>query len=171
MGRDKALLPYRGVTLLEHALQTLRVVTADARILCGPTLRYRDFNVPVVIDEVCGAGPLGGLYAALVDARRSDRERLLWMATDLPLVSSSFLARLVDGLDHADVAMARTDGGFEPLCAAFNTEPTLLAVRRSLVAGRLKLTDAFDGLTLLAMPGEAAMFSNINSRAEYDNLS
>ena len=170
MGRDKALLPYRESTLIEHAISLTRQVTPDIRILCGPTRRYEEFGVPVSEDPVCGVGPLGGLYGALLSASMDGRERIFWLGVDLPLVTPDFLTSLVAGLDRADVVMARTDRGPEPLCAAFQTEPTLAAVRRALLDGRLKMTSAFEGLLVHSLDSEAAAFANINTLGDYDQL-
>ena len=170
MGRDKSLLPYRASTLLEHAIAKLRGVTPDVRILCGPARRYEDFGVPVVEDAICGVGPVGGLYSALLSASVDRRDRILWLAVDVPLVPPSLLRMLVKGLDESDVAMARTADGLEPLCAAFRTEATLEVVRSALLAGRLKLTAALEGLGFLAIDADDALFVNINSPSEYERL-
>lgn len=170
MGRDKALLPYGESTLLEHAIAQTRRVTDDVAILAGPVRRYEDFGLAVVEDAVCGVGPLGGLYSALLGASVDGRERIFWLAVDLPLVPAEFLASLTSELDRADVAMARTDRGLEPLCAAFRTEPTLARVRQALLHSRLKLTDAFDGLLLRSIDATPAMFLNINTSVDYERL-
>jgi molybdopterin-guanine dinucleotide biosynthesis protein A len=57
------------------------------------------------------------------------------------------------------------------LCAAFRTEPTLVCIRRALLAGRLKLTSALEGLTLQAVDARAADFTNVNTAADYEHLS
>lgn len=170
MGRDKALLPYRESTLLTHALGLLREVTPDVAILCGPERRYEDLGIPVVTDAVCGVGPLAGLYSALLSASIDKREQILWLGVDLPLVPPSLLERLLRELELADVAMARTTRGIEPLCAAFRTAPTLEAVRHALLDGRLKLTAAFASLTVHTVDAEDADFVNVNSPEEYERV-
>ena len=53
----------------------------------------------------------------------------------------SLLARLVDELDRAEVAIVRTENGFEPLCAAFRRpNRDFLSVRRD---ARRTCFDAF----------------------------
>ena len=170
MGRDKARLPYRESTLIEHAIGVARAASPDLRILCGPVKRYEEYGVPLVEDPVCGVGPLGGLYGALLSASVDGRERIFWLAVDLPLVTFDLLTELMAGLDRADVVMARTDRGFEPLCAAFRTEPALAAVRRALLSGRLKLTSALEGLLIQPMEADAGLFANINTPGDYDRL-
>ena len=170
MGQDKARLPYGESTLIEHAIASTRKVTPDIRILCGPRRRYEEFGVPVLEDPVCGVGPLGGLYAALLSASIDGCRRIFWLAVDLPLVRPSFVARLVSELDRADAVMARTEHGPEPLCAAFRTEPALAQVRRALLEGTLKLTSALEGLSLRMVDADPLTFANLNTRLEYEEL-
>lgn len=168
MGRDKALLPFGDATLLEHALGTARAVAEDVRILCGPESRYEDFGVPVILDPVCGVGPIGGLYAALVSAASAGCERVFWLGVDLPRVTAAFIRELVAGLEDADAALARTDRGLEPMSAAFRVTPTLATVRAALLANRLKLTSALEGLRVAAIEADAAMFTNVNTPDDYE---
>ncbi len=171
MGQDKAMLLFSGQTLLDHAITKLRVVTDHVFVLCGPTRRYEDCGVPTIEDAICGAGPAGGLYSALAHAQACGHSQAVWLAVDLPLVPASVLTSLVETLRDADAARARTPTGPEPLCAAFRTTPCLGAVRGSVLAGRLKLTDALHGLSLREVEAATALFANINSPAEYDRLS
>ena len=170
MGRDKATLPYRESTLIENAIGLAREVTPDARILCGPARRYEEFGVPVVLDPVCGVGPLGGLYGALLSASVDGLERIFWLAIDLPRVNPEVLTGLLSGLDRSEVVMARTARGPEPLCAAFQTEPALAAVRSALLDGRLKLTSALHGLLVHHVDADPAAFANLNTPGDYDLL-
>jgi molybdopterin-guanine dinucleotide biosynthesis protein A len=170
MGRDKARLPFGESTLIEHAIALAREVTPEVAVLCGPKRQYEEFGVPVIEDPVCGVGPLGGLYGALLSASAAGRDRIFWLAVDLPLLSADLLRSLVAAVDEADVALARTERGLEPLCAAFRTEPALGAVRDALKAGRLKLTSALEGLRLRPVEVDPALFANINSPEEYERL-
>ena len=115
-------------------------------------------------------GPLGGLYGGLLHEWADGRDRTFWIAVDLPLVTAEFLGGLVSGLDGAEVVMARTARGDEPLCAAFRTEATLVAVRRALVAGRLKLTAALETLSVRRVEADPAAFVNVNTLDDYDLL-
>jgi molybdopterin-guanine dinucleotide biosynthesis protein A len=91
MGRDKALLPWDGSTLLDHAIARLAAVCADVRILCGPAPRYEDRGRPVVVDAVPDHGPLGGLAAGLASAGDAPG---LFLGVDLPHVTVPLLSAL-----------------------------------------------------------------------------
>ena len=168
MGRDKALMPFGGGTLLEHAIARAHAVTNDVRILCGPEVRYQDFGVPVIADPVCGVGPIGGLYAALVSASNAGCDRIFWLGVDLPRVTPAFLRALLAELETGDGVMARTDRGIEPLCAAFRVTTALPRVRAALLSNRLRLTSAIEGLRIATLDADAGMFTNVNTPDDYE---
>jgi molybdopterin-guanine dinucleotide biosynthesis protein A len=99
MGRDKALLPFAGRTLIEHALNTLREAglspaIAGASAGAESTLAAYASLVP---DPQRGLGPLAGICAALnaVSARH-----IVVLPVDLPLLPASLIAYL---LHHAQI--------------------------------------------------------------------
>ena len=92
MGRDKALLPWGESDLLGARARSAARGVTEVRILAGGAPRHLDRGVPVDLDPIAGAGPLGGLLAALEAAQ--GRAALL-LAVDLPLVPAGLLARLV----------------------------------------------------------------------------
>jgi Molybdopterin-guanine dinucleotide biosynthesis protein A len=67
-GADKASLVVGGARIIERQLAALAAVTDDVRIVSNDPARYAALGVRVIPDQIAGAGPLGGLHAALVDA-------------------------------------------------------------------------------------------------------
>jgi molybdopterin-guanine dinucleotide biosynthesis protein A len=163
---DKALLRTAdGRSLLAIAVARLRGITGDVRILCGPERRYEDFAIPLVRDEVCGAGPLGGLHAAL---HATDAGTIVWLAVDLPRVSTLTLEALL--VAPKPFRMAATTRGVEPLCAAFEAEPARDAVGASLRAGRLKITDALGAERIAEVSRPDDEFANVNEASDTRSL-
>jgi molybdopterin-guanine dinucleotide biosynthesis protein A len=167
MGRDKALLPWRGTDLLDHAVARLRAVTADVRILCGPGTRYLERGLHVEPDLVAGAGPLGGVLTGLTAA--SGRPGL-FLAVDLPHVPVALLARLVERAEGWDAVVPASPRGPEPLCAVYGPgcrEP----IRRRMDAGDFKMTAFWPEVRVLELgPAELRevgdpeeMFRNLNA--------
>ena len=113
MGRDKALLPWQGSTLLDHAIARLAAVCGDVRILCGPAPRYEDRGRPLVVDAIPDGGPLAGLAAGLESAGDAAG---LYLGVDLPLVTVALLAALAAMQDDADAVVPVTPEGPSP-CA------------------------------------------------------
>jgi molybdopterin-guanine dinucleotide biosynthesis protein A len=87
MGRDKALLPWRGRPLIEHQLATLRAAGVARTCVSGDYPAYGG-----VADDVPGTGPLGGL--ASVARRIGPSAVLLVIPVDMPLLAPALLRRL-----------------------------------------------------------------------------
>jgi len=68
IGRDKALLPWKGSTLIESVAREVFVAAGNVTLIGSRSLagdRYGNIGFPVIYDQVEGCGPLGGLHAAL----------------------------------------------------------------------------------------------------------
>ncbi|MDT8397741.1 MAG: molybdenum cofactor guanylyltransferase [Pseudomonadales bacterium] len=93
MGQNKALLKWRGQTLLDRALALLQGTGSDRIFLSGQFDGY-----DCIADLVPNAGPLGGIYSTLALIRTEyvlDGSLLLVVPVDMPLLSSNALARLL----------------------------------------------------------------------------
>lgn len=89
MGRDKALLPWQGRTLLEHMRGLLRVAGAERVWVSG---RYPAFDgVP---DRVTRCGPLGGLFSV---AQQMPDGPAWVVPVDTPRLTPELLRQLRDG--------------------------------------------------------------------------
>jgi len=136
MGCDKALLAWGETDLLGHALSRLRKLTPDVRILSGPETRYRERGMPVVTDLMDDGGPLAGVLAGL---EANGGRAGLFLAVDLPFVSTELLAHLLALADGFDAVVPVSSRGPEPLCAFYG--PVCLApIRRRVAAGERKMT-------------------------------
>ena len=114
MGRDKALLPFRGQTLVAHIGQILApifeqtiVVTANAQIADAA-------NLPAVADTFAGRGPLGGIHAALSHYGAPT----FIVACDMPFLNADFIRFLAADFEGA-ARVPLSDDGFEPLHAVY----------------------------------------------------
>jgi len=174
MGRDKALLPWAGGTLLEHALLRLRAVCADVRILSGAQPRYAGLGVPVLTDVVGEAGPLGGVHAGLLSL---GAPLGLFLGVDTPLIPPALLGALVAAAGGFDAVVPVVEGRPEPLCAVYR-RTCLEPVQRRLETGERKMTSFWPDVRVrtvaeeeLAAFGDAAeMFRNLNTPEEYLRL-
>ena len=172
MARDKALLPWGEGTLLDHTLARLREVADEVRILCGPEPRYTHVGVPVDVDLVANAGPLGGLETGLV--RLEDRIGL-FLGVDLPFVPATLLRRLVDLVAGFDAVVPVGGGGPQPLCAVY-TSACLPGVRSSLARNELQMTSFWahakvrvvEEAELTPFGDAATMFANLNTPEDYE---
>ena len=172
MGRDKALLPWGGTTLLDHAIGRMREVCADVRVLSGPDPRYADRGLPVHTDAAAGAGPLAGLATALAVAW--PRPALL-LGVDMPFVTPELLRHLAGALAGWDAAVPALEGGPEPLCAAY-AAACLEPVRAALAAGEHRMTAFWDAVRVRALSAAdleglgdpQRLFRNLNAPSDYE---
>jgi molybdenum cofactor guanylyltransferase len=162
MGRDKALLPYGAVTLVEHV--AARVAAAAGSVaLVGAPERYRALGFRTLRDRAPGLGPLAGLCAALGASGASWN---LVVACDMPLVTAEFLSRLLDRAERSGgdcLVPVTPDGRLEPLCAAYHRK-SLTRLSQALDRGVLALGAALAGsVTALWRVSDASCFRNLNT--------
>ena len=133
--------------------------------------------MPVRSDLVVGAGPLGGLHAALSWARERGDAGVFLLGCDLPLVPPALVARLAAGFDAARPTVPASSGplGIEPLCACYPVS-LLAAAEGWLAAGRFGMGEfvrahrpvvvARDHLASVA--GAEHAFLNVNAPADLE---
>ncbi len=107
-GVDKGLQPYRGLPLVQHALQRLAPQVGALMINANRHLDvYAAFGVPVQPDALPDyPGPLAGLATGLAHCRTP---YLVSVPCDSPHFPADLVARLAAGLaaHGAEIAMAR----------------------------------------------------------------
>ena len=87
MGRNKALLELGGKPLVRHAVEKLRRVCMDVRVLSdNPKLAE---YAPILPDLHPDCGPMGGMETALV---HSVFDWNLFLPVDMPFLPSAFIA-------------------------------------------------------------------------------
>jgi len=170
-GRDKSALPVGDRSILERQLAALRAITRHILIVGGDPSRGQGTGVPMVADRMAGAGSLGGLYTALVEA---PTEQVLVIACDMPFLTAPFLSHLAARGMEAEAAIPRDARGPHPLCASYarRVAPRLKA---RLDAGQLRVIEAVTALDVRYLdPDELAPFDpdgrlllNINTPDDY----
>jgi molybdopterin-guanine dinucleotide biosynthesis protein A len=134
--------------------------------------RVRADGVSVVEDRMAGAGSLGGLYTALVDA---PTDYTLVLACDMPFLTAPFLAFLAARGAGADAAVPRDGRGRHPLCASY-ARRAAGHFRRRIEGGDLRVVEALAGLDVRDVgPDELASFdpdgrllTNVNTVEDHD---
>jgi molybdopterin-guanine dinucleotide biosynthesis protein A len=165
MGRDKALLPYRGTTLVEHMAQAVQAA-AGSVALVGDPVRYSSLGYPVYPDKFSGCGPLGGVYTAL---SISSTDWNLIVACDMPGVTPDVLQVLLANAEESSrscvVAIGPT-GEPEPLCAVYHRR-CLPALARAIEQKRFKMKELVKELDSHTLPVQASALANVNTPTEW----
>jgi molybdopterin-guanine dinucleotide biosynthesis protein A len=173
MGMDKAFVQFEGRTLLSRALDLVRSVVPEVRIV-GDRGKFASFG-PVVEDIFLNCGPLGGIHAAL---RSSATELNFMLAVDTPFVSLAFLQYLIGEarmVADATVVVPRSAGQWQPLCAIYRRE-FADAAERALLAGRNKIGSLFEEVETRVIDEEeldragfsSSIFRNLNTLDELE---
>jgi molybdopterin-guanine dinucleotide biosynthesis protein A len=172
MGSDKAHCELDGVPFATRIAELLSRFFVEVLLVGGdpppgaPGQRVPDADGP--------QSSLRGLVSALQGATA---ERVLVVATDMPLVSAELLLALTAWPEH-DAVVPRADGQAHPLCAIYRREPALAAARERLEAGELRLRGVLDRLDtvyfeaedLLAVDPAALALVNVNTPQELSEL-
>jgi molybdopterin-guanine dinucleotide biosynthesis protein A len=161
MGRDKALLPWAGGTLLEHVAAAVREAAGSVTVIAPPG-RYHHLGLDCVPDLIPGCGPLGGLYTAL---SLTGADWNLIAACDLPGLTAGFLTRMLDAARRAgrDALVPQTPDGLQPLCAVYHRR-LRAAAGAAIHRKSLKMHDFVSGIDALLWPvAEAAPLANLNT--------
>jgi molybdopterin-guanine dinucleotide biosynthesis protein A len=173
-GADKASLVVGGARIIERQLATLSTVTDDVRIVSNDPARYAALGVRVIPDRIAGAGPLGGVHAALVDAAHHG---VIVLACDLPFVTAALLEALAIEFgtgDETDAVVPRSSRGLEPLCALY-ARRCAETVRRRIEAGNLEMRGLLTELRFKELRPEGvppfddgSVFLNVNTPHDYE---
>jgi molybdopterin-guanine dinucleotide biosynthesis protein A len=166
MGRDKALLPFRGGALAGSVAGAVAVAAGSATLVGNPQ-SYGHLGFPAIPDAYPGEGPLGGILSAL---RHTTATWNLLTACDMPGLSAEFLRSLLDAAERsgADALLpAGPSGRPEPLCAVYHRR-ILPALETAFGGGARKVTAALQGVGATVLPIlEAAPFQNVNTPEEW----
>ncbi len=166
MGRDKALLPWKGSTLIQSVAGEVLIAAGSATLIASRSAMagqlYETLGFPVISDKIEGCGPLGGLYTAL-STTTADWNVLV--ACDMPAVTHQLLEELLAAAETsgADALVPQTPGGLEPLCAVYHAR-LLPAVESAIQSKLLKMHDFVSTIHACLWPvPQAGFFRNLNT--------
>lgn len=158
MGRDKALLPVHGTTLIEHVARAMESAVGNVTVI-----GYEIAEFPSVPDEIPGCGPLGGLYTALGLARK-------WAvvaAVDMPNITAGLLLDVAEiaRRSPADAVVCEASGRLHPLCAAYRS--TLRgAAHDAILKNSLRMHDFLASIFAVRVRADPRLLENVNTPEE-----
>lgn len=172
MGTDKRLIEIGGEPLWQRQLAVLQELKPAELLISGePHPRWPHY-VKVIPDAKPGQGPLGALHALLSAA---SCDRLLVLAVDLPRMTSTLLATLLDATDAPGIVPSR-DGRFEPLCAVYPRTCAPLAatlLREGDLSMHALVQNAIRANLLRPLqiaPHQTPLLTNLNTPADLRDL-
>lgn len=165
MGRDKALLSWRGRPLIEHQMALLKRAGVAAVVVSGARPAYDGIQ-----DDWAGLGPVAGL--ATIARHRPGHHELIVVPVDMPLLQVATLANLLrlqpalDCLRPAGVVLpmrlrlnARTRAALSEIVARRpDSGRSLRALQAMLDCGELPFADS-----------DRAQFADCNTLVEWES--
>ena len=135
-GAPKGLLEVAGRRTLDRLVEQAVLAFGELPLLVAnapDAARWRP-ELDMVADRIPGAGPLGGLYTAIM----AGPAPVVCVAWDLPFVPHQLLTALATGLRDYDAFLPESGGprGVEPLCAGYRPH-CATAIRAAIDGGNL----------------------------------
>ena len=174
MGEDKALKPFLGRPLIQRVIERLSPIADEMIVTTNRPEDYRFLDLRLCPDLKPGRGALGGLYTAVASATQP---LVAVVACDMPFASPTFLeaaSRLLVQ-EEADVVIARTDEGYEPIHAVYRRSTCLPAIEAAIQADQWKVIAWFPQVKVRVLASEEVKqfdpeglaFWNVNTPDEF----
>ena len=181
MGREKALMRFKGRTMIEHSLTLLSPLFPMVAINTNRPDDFEFLGVPTFPDVFREAGPLGGIHAALT---RMESPKVFILGCDIPLMTRDIIRTIVEFPSDRPIVIPHADGFLQPLCGVYAKGITDIIAhlidKRENRDGATKRCGMFDltrlvPTTVLTIEEEcstyrAGAFLNMNRPDEYQLL-
>ncbi len=174
MGQDKALKLFLGRPLIQRVIERLQRIADELLVTTNHPEDYAFLNLPLFTDLKPGRGPLGGLYTALFSAKHSI---VAVAACDMPFANAELFKAASDILvqEEADVVIAKTGEGYEPLHAVYRREICIPAIEAAIDSDKWRMDSWFPQVKIRLLTldeikrydPDGLAFSNINTPEEF----
>lgn len=139
MKRNKAFLEYKGRPLVEWTLEILKSTFSEVLISSNEPDLYKSFNIPVIVDQDYGKGPLAGLRTGLQSA---SQEISFFVACDMPFLQPDLIRYLWQWATEFDIVVPKSEFGLHPLHAYYHRR-CLPHIEENLNNGSYKIIDFY----------------------------
>jgi molybdopterin-guanine dinucleotide biosynthesis protein A len=164
MGTPKGLLRLEpnGATIIDALVHEGSGAGLDA-VLVGDAEPYEGVapGVPRIADEPPGAGPLGGLRAAIVEAASRGHHAVVAVACDMPLVSRQVLSQVADATERSEAAVVAprraATAPWEPMLAGYVVRRLAPVLDEALAQGVRSFQSLFARLDVASLPLTSAI--------------
>jgi len=174
MGRDKALLPWRGATILEEVYRRMTNIFREVILVTNRPGEYSFLPCRKVPDRYVGLGSLAGIHAGL---RTADTPHIFAVACDMPFLDERLVRYLLSLRGEADAVIPESGFGPEPLHAVYGAG-SIPAIEEALESGERRITSFFGKVRvrkvvdeeLSAFDPALRSFRNVNTPEDYSRL-
>ncbi len=182
MGEDKALKPFLGRPLIQRVVERLSPIANEMIVTTNRPEDYQFLRTStgsvqrlrLAPDLKPGRGALGGLYTAIASATHP---LVAVVACDMPFASPALIgaASRLMAQEEADVVIAKTEEGFEPIHAVYRRETCLPAIEAAIDADQWKVIAWFPQVKVRILTSDelkqfdpdGLAFWNVNTPEEF----
>ena len=173
MGEDKALKTFLGRPLIQRVVERLTPIADEILVTTNRPEAYGFLNLRLFSDLKPGRGALGGLYTAIASATHPI---VAVIACDMPFASAMLFEAMSKLLveEEADVVIAKSDEGYEPLHAIYRRDACLPAIESAVEADQWKVIAWFPQVKVRVLtpeesvnPGRLSAMTCLSVRLRY----
>jgi molybdopterin-guanine dinucleotide biosynthesis protein A len=135
LGQNKAFIQIGGIRLLDSVYGKCQKLFSEIIIVANQLHQFGEYQTPIVVDDVPGAGSLGGLYTGLM---RATHYYTFCVACDMPFLKPELMAYLIEQRFDYDVVIPRTKAGLEPLHALYSKQ-CIGPIKKRLAIGDFRI--------------------------------
>lgn len=169
-GRKKVFLEYGGEYFYRHILHAFQSQgLSKVYLSVDEEPPYEQTGLPLVVDAIHGAGPLGGIYTGLAAC---PEEALLVAACDMPGITARDVKYLSDAFaQHPGIVAAQAEGRLQPLFAIY-PRTVLPVFEKALGLGDYRMMHILKqaGYSIVPLPEGSKASENINTPEAYRML-
>ena len=174
MGRDKAMLPLGGKTMLQYLIDKYSASLGSVAVSVNAAGRFPFSGAVEIVDRYPDMGPLNGIVSAFEE---TDADCIFMTGTDLPFGDPELARRLCELMGEADACiMRRGKKGFEPLFAIYRRSCAESASAH-LAQDKKSIREFLEAVSVRYVePEELAEFDlerilmNVNTTEEYEMM-
>ncbi|MBN1134482.1 MAG: molybdenum cofactor guanylyltransferase [Methanosarcinaceae archaeon] len=180
--KEKALIPFRGKTIIEHIIDVLEGLSDEIIISIRndyqkQILKGHVGNLTMAVDRYSDVGPLAGMLEGFKAVKG---EYVFVTACDMPYLDAGVIQLLFECARGHDAALPKwEDGRMEPLCAVYRTTPMIQEIKKAIKNGdRFILAPVFkmkdviyvDMEKIRRIDPKLRIFVNINTVEDMERL-
>ncbi|OGF53477.1 MAG: hypothetical protein A2452_06640 [Candidatus Firestonebacteria bacterium RIFOXYC2_FULL_39_67] len=120
-GVNKAFIEVEGASILNRTINIFKDIFKEVILVTNTPEQYKEYKNDAVIitDIIKGVGPLGGIYAALIN---TSKQGVFVVACDMPFIDKELIIKEIDCFNslETNVLVPRVLDRIEPLHAVYS---------------------------------------------------
>jgi molybdenum cofactor guanylyltransferase len=172
MGRNKALMPFRGKPLIRYSIDLAQNFTRNI-LISSNYEELQGIGFPLVHDIFSVNAPLAGIHSGLLTSSTGWN---LVLTCDMPNVSAETIRYLITKLEKKkSLILPGHDGYIEPLCGFYHRS-LIPIIEKNFNTGKLSPLDLLETERYSIVPMEGVLnkdlsfiFKNMNEKKDFLN--